>query len=411
MPYQEMADAAAAGNAAGPPVADLGQRAAAANRNAPRINPMYIRPPPQFKSGMDFDVYLQRFFAYTRAINCPAPEQADLLISLLEDKALEGISRTVHGVRGDLDDLIAQLRRAEGLGRNSERYVTELRNRRRLRTEGIWEYHLELHKLAKKAYPNNEAMRNGSLRESFIANINDPYLASRLRELQELGMEQLLDAAITLHGCQTASSKAVNAVRFEDDYDDNQEGNKAQLWQRMDNMSLRLDQLAVNQLVANPPIADQSDKHLVQEGSNQGGYQYQGPRHSFPEPPNYNRRNNQDRSSADGSWVFHSKNNGDYNAQRNSRFNNNRQNQKYQNGRYGGRNQRNPNYQGNQKSRYAPPRFPKANEPQTASTPANQGPPREWIQEVLRQVRQLDLNRPTSGPASNSAPLNPSRPQ
>ena len=281
---------------------------AAAARNAPRIQPMFIRPPPQFKSGTDLDVYLQRFAAYTRAINCPAPEHADLLISLLEDKALDGISRSVHDVHGDLANLIAQLRRAEGTGRNSERYVTELRNRRRLRTEGIWEYHLELHKLAKKAYPNNEAMRNGSLRESFIANINDPYLASRLRELQEFEMEQLLDAAITLHGCQTVSSKPIHAVTLEDDNDENQEMKRDQVWRRMDNMSRRMDQLAVNQIASYQPVAAQNDipVQLPLENSIEERYQYNEPRHSSPDSPPANHRNvnNQGRSLQTGSWVF-----------------------------------------------------------------------------------------------------------
>ena len=211
-------------------------------------------------------------------------------------------------MHGDLANLIAQLRRAEGTGRNSERYVTELRNRRRLRTEGIWEYHLELHKLAKKAYPNNEAMRNGSLRESFIANINDPYLASRLRELQEFEMEQLLDAAITLHGCQTASSKPIHAVTLKDDNDENQEMKRDQVWRRMDNMSRRMDQLAVNQIASYQPVAAQNDVpvQLPLENSIEERYQYNEPRHSSPDSPPANHRNvnNQGRSLQTGSWVF-----------------------------------------------------------------------------------------------------------
>ena len=113
----------------------------------------------------------------------------------------------------DLEELIAQLRRAEGLNMNSERYVTELRNRKRLKNEPIWDFYLDLHTLAKKAYPANEEMRQGSLRQTFIANLNEPYVASRLRELPHLEMEELLDNAIMLYGCQTASAKSVHAVR------------------------------------------------------------------------------------------------------------------------------------------------------------------------------------------------------
>ena len=99
------------------------RQAADAAANPPRLNPMFVRPPPQFKSGMDLELYLQRFRAYARSINCPANEQADLLIGLLEDKALEGISRTVQDAAGDLDDIIAQLRRSEEWNKNTERYV------------------------------------------------------------------------------------------------------------------------------------------------------------------------------------------------------------------------------------------------------------------------------------------------
>ena len=209
-----------------------------ARRNPLLGHPLYVRAPPQYKSGSNLDLYLQRFRAYARALNCPENEQADLLMSLLDDKALSGVSRMIHEGGFDLDELIAQLRRAEGYNQNSEKYVTELRHRRRLRNEDIWDYYLDLDRLAKRAYPNDQAMREGSLRESFIANIQDPYIASRLRELQELDMERLLDAAIMLHGCQTASAKSVNQVTYYPEKEITETLN-----QRLDDLALRLDRI------------------------------------------------------------------------------------------------------------------------------------------------------------------------
>ena len=196
----------------------LPHRPVAAPFAAP-LHPLFARTPPQYKSGTDLDLYLQRFRAFARAANCPIAEQGNLLFSLLDDKALYGVSRTIGQGNVDLEELIAQLRRAEGLNMNSERYVTELRNRKRLKNEPIWDFYLDLHTLAKKAYPANEEMRQGSLRQTFIANLNESYVASRLRELPHLEMEELLDNAIMLYGCQTASAKSVHAVRSSSDLD------------------------------------------------------------------------------------------------------------------------------------------------------------------------------------------------
>ena len=178
------------------------------------VHPRFIRAPPTFQSGTDLDIYLRRFLSYARAVNCPPDERSALLLSMLDDKALSGVTRVVaNNPNIPFDELVAQLRRAEGYAQNSEKYVTELRSRRRLRGESIWDYHLDLHKIAAKAYPHDEAMRTGSLRESFISNLNDSYIASRLRELQNVNLEQLLDAAIMLQGCQQASAKQINFLK------------------------------------------------------------------------------------------------------------------------------------------------------------------------------------------------------
>ena len=108
-------------------------------------HPLFIRPPPLFKSGTDLEVYLRRFQAYARAINCPMAERRDLLMSLLDDNSLSGVYRAAEAdPEMTFDELLVQLRRAEGYTRNREKYITELRNRKRLRGESIWTYHLDL---------------------------------------------------------------------------------------------------------------------------------------------------------------------------------------------------------------------------------------------------------------------------
>ena len=142
---------------------------------APAVNPLFVRATPLFKTGTDLDVYLQRFRAYSRAAAVPEREQCDLLISLLDDRTLNGLSTLVNQGEYNMADLVTALRRAEGYNNNRERFITELRARKRLRNEDIWSYHLALANLAKKAYPDNTEMQAGSLRESFIANLNEPY--------------------------------------------------------------------------------------------------------------------------------------------------------------------------------------------------------------------------------------------
>ena len=179
-----------------------------------QLNPQIIRPPPIFTSGGDLDLYLKRFDSYARAIGCPEGEKSHMLLALLDDKALTGIARAIANNPQLLyPELIAQLRRAEGYTQNREKHVTELRNRKRLLEENIWDFYLEIHRLAERAYPENDAMKIGSLRESFIANINDPGIAARLRERQDLNLEDLLDLAIMLQGCQSASTTTINSTK------------------------------------------------------------------------------------------------------------------------------------------------------------------------------------------------------
>ena len=165
-----------------------------------------IRPPPLFKSdNTDISLYMQRFQSYCNALNVEQDDRSNLLIALLDDKALAGVKRNL---REDipLNELVNLLKRAQGVTANSsERYITELRTRRRNRHEKVFEFFVTLSDLAEKAYPNNEPMKTGSLKEAFINNLNLPNVAARLRERTDLDIDRLVDYAVMLHSCQEST--------------------------------------------------------------------------------------------------------------------------------------------------------------------------------------------------------------
>lgn len=406
------------------------QQAAAPNnaaRNAQFANPLYVRAPPQYKSGSNLELYLQRFRAYARAVNCPDNEQADLLVSLLDDKALSGVSRLINEGGFDLDDLIAQLRRAEGYNQNSEKYVTELRNRRRLRNEDIWEYYLELDRLASRAYPNDRAMREGSLRESFIANIQDAYIASRLRELQELDMERLLDAAImlVLHGCQTASAKSVNNVHgyFDADPPATDNVNK-----KLDDLAWRLDHLdlTINQTAQMNNVQQQQNPPPVATSNNPNTYNYTGQRRSFHEQNNLSANSQQQTwnnhqppanwkpNHERGTWVYIPNNPNDRPNPKPRHQQNYFKNQPYRhpgptNYQHHARNynNHNPRFQVNRNYKPTPRQY--YNNNYQRNNPQPNRPPEAWMQEVIRKIRTLDTSSNTNTPTAHD--LNSRRPQ
>ena len=158
------------------------------------VSTQFVRAPPAFKTGTDVNIYLKRFDAYAEAINCPEGEKANLLVSLLDDKTLLGIDlqQRPEEDSNDLETLKNKIRTAEGWTQNSEKWIGELRGRRRQRGESIWDFHLALHTLAKRAYPENEILRMGSLRETFIANLGHPQISARLREKQTFTMPEFI---------------------------------------------------------------------------------------------------------------------------------------------------------------------------------------------------------------------------
>ena len=182
---------------------DNQQQPQAARRD---LQPQFVRAPPVFKRGKDdLDLYLKRFNAYCGALNCPEGEKANLLISLLDDRSLGAIERNLTP-ETTFDQLVERLRIVEGYdNNNSEMYIIELRNKRRARNESIRDFHLDLYRLAMRGWPDNQEVREAMIREQFISGIGHEEIAARLREHPELGNEELLNLAITLHACRRAA--------------------------------------------------------------------------------------------------------------------------------------------------------------------------------------------------------------
>ena len=70
------------------------------------MNSLYKRAPPQYKSDSDLELFMRRFFANTRAANVGDDEQADLLIILLDHKAVNTVSYMKAEDDFDLKDLV-----------------------------------------------------------------------------------------------------------------------------------------------------------------------------------------------------------------------------------------------------------------------------------------------------------------
>ena len=172
-----------------------------------RVNPglQLIRTPPILKLSMDLDTYLRRFHAYTNSIGATPAEMPHLLINSLDDEALQYIER--HLVDDiTLPELLAVLRREMGISRlNKEDFKAKLRKTLRGRNEEVRSYYSKLWHLAKRAWPDNVEVRNSSLRDVFIGNLQDSGISARLRERPELTNEQILDMAVTLLNCKNAS--------------------------------------------------------------------------------------------------------------------------------------------------------------------------------------------------------------
>ena len=319
-------------------------------RNPTQIVPtQFVRAPPTFKTGTDVNIYLKRFDSYAAAINCPEGEKANLLVSLLDDKTLLGIDLQQRPEEDpkDLETLKTKIRTAEGWTQNSEKWIGELRGRRRQRGESIWDFHLALHTLAKRAYPHDEIMRTGSLRETFIANLGHPQISARLREKQTFTMPELLDFAILLHNCSEANYKSqVNAAEW--DTPTSQDKTVPDLTKTLQEMSITLKRLTDFQ--ENSQRHQRELEKYAYQGSKQSGPTYSNQRQQWKR--NYG---NQANASNNGyNSYIRNKSSGKSQPKRpknnwgqNSQSNNNRGNQQRQGGyNYGRQRNQTLNYRG-----------------------------------------------------------------
>ncbi|KAL5258187.1 hypothetical protein ACHWQZ_G012974 [Mnemiopsis leidyi] len=175
------------------------------NQNRPNPALQFIRAPPILKINHDLDTYLRRFDAYTQSIGAAPEEIPHILINSLDDEVMQFIER--HLIENiTLDELVRVLRRELGFSRvNREEFKTKLRRTLRARNEEVRSFYSKLWTMAKKAYPDNPAVREANLRDAFIANLQDSSISARLRERPEMTNEQLLDLAVTLLHCKQAS--------------------------------------------------------------------------------------------------------------------------------------------------------------------------------------------------------------
>ena len=128
--------------------ADEQQRALAAAAQVPLH---YLRAPPTFCRGQDFNVWFHRFQAYCNAVNVPARDQPNLMISLLSDKVLSSVERYINPEL-TLEQLCVYIRRAEGWDQeNAESFASELRHRRKARNESIVDFYSVLHRIGNRA--------------------------------------------------------------------------------------------------------------------------------------------------------------------------------------------------------------------------------------------------------------------
>ena len=183
----------------------------------------FIRAPPILKLNMDLDNYLRRFQSYTNSIGAQPNEIPHILINSLDDEVMTFIERHLAD-NITYAELTRVLRQEMGVARvNREDYKAKLRKTLRGRHEDVRSFYSKLWTLAKKAYPDNQQVRDANLRDVFVANFQDSQISTRLRENNQLNNEQLLDLAVNLLNCKNASisrQSEVNAsLAYNSEYD------------------------------------------------------------------------------------------------------------------------------------------------------------------------------------------------
>ena len=205
----------------------------------------YIKNLASFKNGSDLLIFLHRFNRYCQALRVPENMKSSLIISHLDDQSLRGISRHLNE---DLtyEEVVDLLKKSQGYApNNTDKHITDMSARKRLKTEKIMDYFVDLSRISELAYPNQDQrqIREANLRQEFIKNINHPMIAARLRENPTMPMEDLLDFAILLENCYEASKVTPNQVNFMSDEGTNDATNT-----KINNLANMVEKLVINQV-------------------------------------------------------------------------------------------------------------------------------------------------------------------
>ena len=244
----------------------------------------YIKNLPMFKQGSDLLIFLHRFQSYCQALRIPQNMRASLLVAHLDDTALRGISRHLND-NITHEEVIELLKKSQGYAaNNTDRHINEMASRKRLRTEKVMDYFVDLSRISELAYPNDDQrqVRDANLRQEFIKNINHPMISARLREHPTMPMEELLDLAVLLENCYEASKVPQTQVNFLPDHTEmpNKSENSSEdsTNAKLSNITNMIEALTINQ-IENQERIEKTEK-----------YQYSGNR----APQELRTRNNQE---------------------------------------------------------------------------------------------------------------------
>ena len=258
----------------------------------------YIKNLATFQNGSDLLIFLHRFNSYCRALRVPEIMMASLLIAHLDDTSLRGISRHLNDNLA-YEEVVELLKKSQGYAaNNTDKHVTDMAARKRLKTEKVMDYFIDLSRMSELAYPNpnQRQIRDANLRQEFIKNINHPMIAARLREHPQMPMEELLDLAVLLENCYDASKISSQQVNFVG------ESTEDAVNAKITNLTNMVEKLVVNQIEqenTDPMTLDQTYRYQGDlaprglrdpQGNNQNPFRSRSPRpfrNNYFGPPRY----------------------------------------------------------------------------------------------------------------------------
>lgn len=225
-------------------------------------------------------LYLRRFLAYTDSLGAREDELTSILINCLSDEVLMSVERHL---RPDLtfDELSEILRQELGDNLQSrEEFKMKLRKALRSRGESVRAFYIRVWNLGRRAYPEDDAVRDNAIRDAFINGIADPQIAARLREEPDMNNEALMQRGALLYNCKASStpklaSSTISTVTEQPETADGHGVN--------DKLDTLIDLMSTN-LVTQPGKQVQTVSPNTMNGNTQ--YQYQGPRTSIGLTPN-----------------------------------------------------------------------------------------------------------------------------